>query len=192
MYCFIACKSKSKYPFAIQDFDTKLQPHLIKLVEKNIVGGESTDEAAWYYLRDKTSIKELRKLTKSEHPILRTYALYFLSDKDTSGQQSLILSHLDDTAIIVDDKGEFGHEFITVTDALIERTFRHQWHDKKLFVDTILTKHNYLLAAYTLLRFIEPEEKYYNHIRKMAMRDREFWQLEYALYALANVLRTRL
>lgn len=106
------------------------------------------------------------------------------------------MNHLDDTAIVATDNGEFGIRFETVSDYLIGRTRWETEQDREKTIEAVLTKHNYLSAAYTILPSIKAWEKYYPYIKDMATRARRldridgyemaFYEIEYALYGLAQ------
>ena len=66
--------------------------------------------------------EELIRLGKSENPILRATALREMLDRSSFNQFDIVMKHLDDTAIVAIDNGEFGIKFETVSDCLIGRT----------------------------------------------------------------------
>ena len=106
------------------------------------------------------------------------------------------MNHLDDTAITGFDYGEFGTRYSTISDEIL---YYFEWEDIKIknkVIDEVLTKHNYLKSAYTILFKIAPQERYYNIIKNMATRKRNydyengfengFEDIEVALYGLAK------
>jgi hypothetical protein len=108
----------------------------------------------------------------------------------------IILAHLDDTALVFTDAGEFGISDRTVSDdILLEAEWKTQ-EAKNKTVDQVLAKHNYLWSAYLILKNLEPQEKHYPFIKDMATRPRRldphegfelgFHDIEYALYGLAK------
>jgi hypothetical protein len=106
------------------------------------------------------------------------------------------MNHLADTAIVATDAGEFGIWFQTVSDYILQDATWETPETKNKTVEQVLTKHNYLRSAYTILSQLEPHEKYYSYIRDMATRPRRldpyegyelgFGDIEYALYGLAK------
>ncbi|HVT86221.1 MAG TPA: hypothetical protein VHD35_13540 [Chitinophagaceae bacterium] len=190
IFIFCSCKNEQRNSYAIKDFRKSLQPFLFKIVTTGIVT---------YY--DSSLIKsitddELIRLSKSENPILRATALGEMLDRSSFNQFDVVMNHLDDTAIVATDNGEFGIRFETVSDYLIGRTSWETLLAKNKTIDEVLTKHNYLRSAYTILLQIKPQEKYYLYIKDMATRPRrldrydgdelDFGDIEYALYGLAK------
>jgi hypothetical protein len=188
--CIFSCKNEQGISYAIKDFRKSLQPFLIKTVSEGIV--------TYHDSSDIKSITddELIRLGKSENPILRATALREMLDRSSFNPFDIVMKHLDDTAIVATDNGEFGIKFETVSDCLIERTSWETAQAKYKTIESVLTKHNYLSSAYSILTNIEAQEKYYPYIRDMATRPRRldryegyelaFYEIEYALYGLAK------
>jgi len=117
-------------------------------------------------------------------------------DRGSFNHFDIVMNHLDDTAVVATDNGEFGIWFQTVSDYLLGRTSWKTIQAKNKTIDEVLIKHNYLRSAYTILSQIEPQEKYYSSIKDMAIRSRRldryesyelgFDDIEYALYGLAK------
>ena len=187
---FSSCAPNGKYPYAIKDFDAALRPHLIHLVENGIVLPGDTILA-----RD-VSIKDLEKLSRSEHPILRAMGLRALFRRDAVGQFALLMRHLDDTAIIIVDRGEFGDQKTTVSDDMLDQAEWKTKKDRDSTVAEVLTRHNYLRSAYLVIDQLPPNERYYEITRELAFRPASslnrlddpfgFLDREYALRALAR------
>lgn len=188
---FVSCKTqKGKYPYAIRDFRDSLQPLLVNIVSKNIVS---------YYdntLREMLTDKELIQLSQSEQPVLRGWAFREILNRESFNHIDIIMNHLDDTAIAGFDYGEFGTKYSTISDEILHY---FEWEDIKIknkVIDEVLTKHNYLKSAYTILFKIAPQERYYTIIKNMATRKRNydyengiekgFEDIEVALYGLAK------
>ena len=139
---------------------------------------------------------ELRRLTNAENPVLRATALREMLYRDSFNPSNIVMNHLDDTAVVATDNGEFGIKFETVSDCLIRRTAWETAQARDKTIDSVLTKHNYLSSAYNILTNIEAQEKYYPFIKDMATRPRRldrdqgyelaFYEIEYALYGLAK------
>lgn len=187
---FSSCKNEQGNTYAIKDFRKSLQPFLHKVVTAGIV---------MYY--DSSQIKsitddELVRLSKAENPVLRATALREMLDRTSFQSFDVVMKHLDDTAIVATDNGEFGIEFETVSDCLIERTSWETSQARDKTIESVLTKHNYLSSAYKILTNIEAQKKYYPYIKDMATRPRRleryedyelaFYEIEYALYGLAK------
>jgi hypothetical protein len=191
IFC-LSCQNKQKYPYAIKDFRDALQPHLISEVTKGIVMG--FDSTISKMLTD----KELFQLFQSEHPILRASAFREMVQRKSINHFDLLMNHLDDTAIVAVDQGEFGISFRTVSDDILQGATWKTQDSKNQTIDLVLTNHNYLQSAYRILTEIEAQKKYYANIRDMATRPRRlsydgyelgFDDIEYALYGLAKFKR---
>jgi len=189
-FIFYSCNNSNKYPYAIKDFREKLQPYLIQIVETGIV--MYRDSA----LRHMATDNELIRLGRSEHPILRAAAFREMLDRKSFNHLDIIKEHLDDTALVFTDGGEFGIWDRTVSDDILEEATWKTEEAKAKTVEQVLTKHNYLRSAYIILRWLEPQEKYYPFVKDMATRPRRlasyegyelgFSDIEYALYGLAK------
>lgn len=192
-FAFIAllfsCRNEEKYTYAIKDFRKPLQPYLTKIVSTGIV---------MYYdssLDNMASDKELLQLTLSEHPILRASAFREIKRRKLFIYFDELMKHLDDTANVQTDAGEFGIWSRTVSDDILEQAIWKTQNEKNKTIEQVLTKHNYLQSAYVILPEIGKQEKYYKYIKDMATRPRrltehgyelDFRAIEYALYALAR------
>jgi hypothetical protein len=186
---FWSCNTDNKYSYAIKDFRKPLQPYLTSIVSKGIV---------MYYdssLRNIATDKELIKLGNSEHPVLRASAFREMLHRKSFNHFDILMNHLDDTAIVATDAGEWGILYSSVSDDIIEHA---KWKDtagKNKTIDEVITGHNYLRSAYTILSNLQPQEKYYPYIKDMAIRERKSvsdynkpWagDVEFALYGLAK------
>lgn len=135
------------------------------------------------------------ELTQSEHPVLRASAFREILHRNSFNHFEMVMSHLDDTAIVETDAGEFGIWSRTVSDDILLEAEWKTEDDKNKTVEQVLTKHNYLRSAYIILEQLEPQAKYYPFIKDMATRPRrltddgyelDFNDIEYALYGLAK------
>jgi hypothetical protein len=183
-----SCKTDNKYPYAIKDFRKPLQPQLTRIVSKGIVG---------YYYRVLSIIatdNELIQLGQSEHPVLRATAFREMLYRKTFDHFDIVMGHLDDTAVVATDAGEFGLWYRTVSDDIIEEATWKNSEDENKTIDKVITKHNYLRAAFKFVANIEPQEKYYPYIKDMAEREGKMAgiynpyteDVESALYGLAK------
>jgi len=184
-----SCNSQQDNTYAIKDLRESLQPFLLNIVSKGFVTRH-----------DKTAIKkitddELILLSKSENPILRATSLEEMLDRKSFDDFNIVMDHLDDTAIVATDQGEFGIWFKTVTDHIILEAAWETYPSRSKTIEEVLTKHNYLRSAYIILDQLAPQEKYYPYIKDMASRPRQlsdegyelgFDDIEYALYGLAK------
>lgn len=188
--CLFSCINDQGKPYAIKDFRKSLQPFLFKIVSEGIVRYHDSSDIK------SIADEELIRLSKSENPILRATALREMLDRSSFNPFDIVMKHLDDTAIVATDNGEFGIKFETVSDCLIGRTSWETAQAKDKTIEAVLTKHNYLSSAYNILTNIEAQEKYYTYIKDMATRPRRldryegyelaFYEIEYALYGLAK------
>lgn len=188
--CILSCKNEHSNNYAIKDFSKSLQPFLTKMVSEGIV--------TYHDSADIKSINddELIRLGKCESPILRATALREMLDRKSFDYFGIIMNHLDDTAIVATDNGEFGIKFETVSDYLLGRAIWETGEARNKTIEQVLTKHNYLSSAYSILTRIDAKEKYYPFIKDMATRPRRldryegyelaFDEIEYALYGLAK------
>jgi hypothetical protein len=139
--------------------------------------------------------KELARLVRSEHPLLRASAFREMLDRKSFDHFAILMDHLDDTAIVPTDAGEFGIWYRTVSDDILQEAGWKTKEAKDKTVEQVITKHNYLRSAYVVLLEIEPQEKYYPFIKDMATWPRHldmdgyelgFNDIEYALYGLGK------
>lgn len=151
-----SCNKDRNYNYSIKDFRTILQPHLVKIVSKGIV---------MYYdssLRNMATNRELLQLSQSELPVLRASALHEMLRRKTFNQFDVLSSHLDDTATVRVAEGEFGIYNKTVSDYMLEETKWETLAEKNKIIEEVVTKHNYLKSAYTIVSKIDPQEKFVN------------------------------
>jgi len=179
-----ACgRSKQKYPYAIKDFDASLQPYLTKIVSAGIIKSSDSVEN---YVQKRTSIKELKRLAHSEHPVLRTVAVQGLLNRKEADPFETLMTHLDDTAYVTVSDGRVGY-LEKVSDVIIQNGTWASEAQRQITIDKLITEHNYLKSAYEKLFSLSPEEKYYPYIKQMAeSRWHYFEEIEKALYALAK------
>jgi hypothetical protein len=182
-------KNDNKYPYAIKDFRRDLQPHLTEMVAKGIVKHNDN-------FQKMVTDKELAHLSKSEHPLLRASAFREMLKRNSFDHFAILMEHLDDTAIVPTDAGEFGIWYRTVSDDILQEGGWKTKEAKNKTIEQVITKHNYLRSAYLVLLEIEPQETYYPFIKDMATRPRRldrhegyelgFDDIEYALYGLGK------
>jgi hypothetical protein len=185
-----SCKNEQGNTYAVKDFRKSLQPFLFDIVSKGFVTYHDS-----LHIKSITD-DELILLGKSENPFLRATAFGEMLDRSSFIHFDVVMNHLDDTAIVAVDNGEFGIGFRTVSDYVIQQAFWETLQARNKTIDDVLAKHNYLRSAYTILSKIEPQENYYSYIKDMATRPRRldqyegyelgFDDIEYALYGLAK------
>jgi hypothetical protein len=176
----LSCRNDSKYCYAIKDFKKSVQPALTRLVSKGIAA--YNDSTIKYVFTD----GELKKLAKSEHPVLRAIALNEMLNRETFNAFDIVMDNLDDTAEIKTDEGEFGIGYRKVADYVLESGKWKNIESKNKTIDKLILTNNYLNSAYYLVEKLEPQEKYYASIKNMAKRNVAFNELEYCLYGLAK------
>jgi hypothetical protein len=188
-FSLCSCRTDNKYNFAIKDFRKPLQPWLSKIVSRGIVMNYDS------VLRNNVTDKELIQLGQSEHPILRSSAFRETIQRNSINHFDILMNHLDDSAFILVDGGEFGVWDRTVSDDMLQESTWKTQQEKDRTIDAVLTSHNYLKSAYHILSEIDPQIKYYSIIKNMATRPRRltdegfelgFDDIEYALYGLAK------
>ncbi len=180
-----SCTTKEKYSYAIKDFRTSLHPVLVNIVAKNIAGFDTSIS----YLQDNATDEELKRLSLSEHPILRAVALTSMIKRKTFNSFDVLMSHLDDTAIVNTDGGEWGIFYQTVSDYLISQSEWENQTYKNKTIDEVLFNHKSLKSAYNVMHELEAIPKYHDVIKEMVQRDCPFEEKEDALYALAQYQR---
>jgi hypothetical protein len=114
--CLLSCQPKDRLSYAIRDFDPTLQPYLTAAVSTGLIGYDSASR----FIREHTSTEDLRRLTHSEHPLLRTLALWALVERPSVDHFAVIMGNLSDTAVVLEDRGEFGDRQIRVSDFLLQ------------------------------------------------------------------------
>jgi hypothetical protein len=180
---FFSCKPDSKSSYAIKDFPGELQPELRRIAVRGYVTEEDGDTLARV-----ATAEALRRLEHSEHPLLRAAACRALLRRKDVDHFDMIMHHLDDTARIAYDCGEFGIRFILVTDDLL---FTARWKteaDRGKTTDSVLMRHDYLEAAYFACDRVGARKEYYPFIKEMALRESRFIfeRRESALFGLAR------
>jgi|GEM_PF-2509996 len=171
-----SCGSKKtnyheKYPYSIADFNPALRPYLEAIIQDGIVHpyGSNFD-----FILKHSSIKELQKLLKCEYPIIRAYGFSALITKDSNIVNQILFPLLnDDSSFIFEDRGEWGVERRVLADFYV---YASQDRTKILIsalADKLLTEHNHLQSAYTILDHVDSgyiKAVHYNSIKQMGQR----------------------
>jgi hypothetical protein len=194
---FCHCNTGDKTTFAIRDFKKSLQPYLIKVVSIGVVPYDPATE----YIQSHATDEELERLSKSEHPVLRAVAFRAMLERPGFDHFAVIMNNLSDTALVAVHKGEWGIQYVRVSDDIIENG---RWKDtvaRKKTMEKLILNHNYLTSAYDALSRIEPGPQHYPLIKNMierhspysgdgngilSMEDISFETRENALFALAG------
>lgn len=160
-----ACNTyKTKYPYSLADFKPELRVHLEKIVSNPFIY-YSNNETSLNYLDKNTSDNELQKLLKAEHSILRALAFKYLSARKSVNITKILLDNLDDTATISNFEGALEN---TVADFMIDESRGKTNILKASLIDTVITKHPYLIhAAIFFIRELAVDEKYYPELKKI-------------------------
>lgn len=132
---------KTKYPYSLDDFRPELRKHLEQIISQSPFG--YIGDSAKNYIDNHTSEKELRKLLKSEHPILRSVAFEFLSFREDVDCTNLLIESLDDTALLL-----YNTDLkTTVADYNISVSKRHTSIQKSVLIDKVINHHRNLYYA---------------------------------------------
>lgn len=163
---------KRKYPYSISDFKPEFRKHLENTVNLGIRGSDYSKDNVPYAeeFNKNCSITDLRKLLQCEHPLLRAMAFRMLIDKDSNNIENILLSSLDDTAIISVDHGEWGIPTMYCADYYLSKALEDGKINRKRILDTLVKKYPNLQNTYIQLRAADSlPEKYYPHIKQMAI-----------------------
>jgi hypothetical protein len=177
-----SCSHRNTPPYAIRDFDPSLQPYLTQAIGTGIVGFDT----ATRYIESHATDDQIARLSQAENPILRAIALREMIRRPGFNHFNVIIGHLDDTAIIAWDAGEWGTKFCSVSDDMVSNGRWKTEADRARTADEIIRRHDYLAAAYTAMDFMPLKPDYYPHLKVMVLRDQPIQRIEEALLALAK------
>jgi len=179
-----SCKPPAKGPAVIRDFRPGLQPLLVHVVTKGYADEVDVDSLARHAFR-----LELECLSRSEHPLLRAVACLALLQRKDVNHLAVINGHLDDTALISVDRGEWGLNWKMVSDELLYQARWKTEADRWITTDSVFFRHDNLEAAYFASSIVDVRPKYYPFIKEMAQRKGEqieFERKERTFYGLAK------
>jgi hypothetical protein len=172
---------QTKYPYSLDDFRPEYRKHLENTIKSGIAvasysysGKEASKLAEEFYKN--CSITDLKKILQCEHPLLRAHAFRILIDKDSNNIEHLLLTSLDDTAIISVDHGEFGITIQYCADYYLETTkgYNIKGYNKikrQNILDILVEKHQNLETTFLELGTASSlPEKYYSIVKKMAIK----------------------
>jgi len=165
---FISCKEE-KYKYDISNFRTELRPSLKSLLKEKSL--PLKDTIAQNFIEKNATIGELIKLMHSNNPLLRVIAYKTIVNKEEPEYFDLLTKHLSDTAKVTWWYYEDAGNNFYVSDLMIRKA-----HDKnglspiqkKHLVEKVLIEHPYLKTSTWMIQDINPNEKYYNLIKKRA------------------------
>ena len=189
MLTIIAGCKRGSNAVAIRDFSKTLQPYLVKVVSTGIVS-----YAGEISIKQHATDKELEQLSRSESPVLRAVALRNMLKRPSFNHYEVVMTHLDDTAIVFVDHGEWGIKYEMVSDDMLMNSMWKDTATKIKVIGEIVLKHNFLGQACRKASYLPAKEEYYKSIREMALKtpgdenvnDKNFEEREDALYALAR------
>ena len=122
---------------------------------------------------------------------MRAYSFSILCSKDDFNIDNTLLSNLDDTSTITYCRGEWGENFILVSDYYIYKSKGHTTIPEEVFKNKIIENHRYLKNAYTFISNLDtPELKYYRIIKEMAYKENPADKKVNSLYALSKYKRS--
>jgi hypothetical protein len=165
---------KTKYPYSLDDFRPEYRKHLENTIELGIAeatysGDEAIKLAEEFYKN--CSITDLKKILQCEHPLLRALAFRILIDKDSNNIEHLLLTSLDDTAIISVNHGEWGIPTMYCADYYLETTKGYKKIKRQKILDILVDKHQSLETTFLELGAASSlPEKYYPVVKKMAIK----------------------
>lgn len=171
LFTLITCKPSPaiKYPFTIEDFPDSLRTDLTKIVNYGFIGSPSYEPAD--NLRKRISDEDCKKLSLSEHPILRSLALDILCNRHHLDHYAIMMQHLDDTAYVNWHFQCASFTFITVSDYMVKEYHWYTEKQKTTTADKIIREHNYLQCASEALQKITLTQEYYPFVKQMAERE---------------------
>lgn len=175
----VGCKDKVVEKKAIKDFRVDIQPKLTAMVAKGI---------SYYSDFEDSSItdNDLRQLSNCEHALIRAASLKEMLNRSSFHQKEVVLTHLDDSAVVLADRGEFGVFQRFVSDELLDQTIWKNKQERDEVADIVLLNYPNLSGAYIIAPKLKPLEKYYPNLRMMVQQERDYTDIEQALYALAR------
>lgn len=166
---FSACRQATKYPYAISDFPVNIRPFLTAIVTEGYIGDKTYEPAGT--IREIISDADLFKLTKCEHPILRSLGLDIVSKRKHPDHYSIMMDHLDDTARVSWYFQCASYPQVYVSDYMIRNYEWNSIKEKNRTISKIIRDHHYLMSAYEALGKTDSLEQYHSIIRQMAEKD---------------------
>ena len=165
---FISCKEE-KYKYDISDFRTELRPSLKSLSKEKSL--PSKDTIARNFIEKNATKEELIKLMESKNPLLRVIAYRTIVNKQEPEYFDLLTNHLSDTAKVTWWYYEDAGSNFNVSDLMIRKAHNKNGLSpiqKKHLVEKVLLEYPYLETSTWMIQDINPNEKFYNLIKKRA------------------------
>lgn len=179
-----SCHRNTKYPYTLADFQGTVQPYLNNIVNIGFIGERNYECIGM--LDSLMTDAQLLKLSRCEHPLLRSVALDILLHRPSIDQYGVFMGHLDDTARVNWYFQCASFEWTYVSDYMF---FGYEWKTEAARDSTlrkVLTEHNYLEHAYYKVGTVQQDTSYYKIVRTMAEREIRMETRSNALYALAS------
>lgn len=126
----------------------------------------------YFYLRDSTSLEDLRLLTGYPDELVKIYSFRALAEKKDTSLYRIITQHLSDTAEVEIRDYDYGWSS-TVEDQLIRLGLRQlDRKQKDALRDSIILGHDSLNIISEILFNLKPLEKYYAKVKTLAEKNR--------------------
>jgi len=185
---FASCGSRERFNVHVSDFEGAQQVVLKRILSDGFADVLNKQDDSLFAEQD------LLRLTNAESPLLCAVALDELKRRQGTGFGKIGTNHLDDTAFVLHDHGEFGLGFETVTDVALEMS---EWPDslsRMGLLKRLLEQPYKHRSVYFALRNLDSISSFYPVIRQMAFQytrvvdgyEKRFDERENALYALAR------
>jgi len=173
IFLFSSCNNyNTNYRYSISDFKPEFRKHLENTVTSGIAPGMYSGDNIRYAeeFNKNCSVADLKKLLQCEHPLLRAMAFRILVDKDSNNIENILLSSLDDTAIISVDHGEFGIPTMYCADYYLEITKGETKVKREKILNILVEKHLQLQTTFFELGIADSlPEKHYSSVKQMAI-----------------------
>ncbi|MCS3871286.1 hypothetical protein J3D55_004202 [Chryseobacterium ginsenosidimutans] len=140
-------------------------------------------------MEKKASKEELIKLMDAKNPILRVVAYRAIVNRNEPEYFDLLTNHLSDTAKVTSWFYEDASDSFFVSDLMIRKAFDKRGLSpiqKKVLTEKVLLEHSYLDVSNWMIQDVDPNEKYYNLIKKRAQTKNEKCDQLTACYALSK------
>ena len=167
---FISCNDHELKQAAIRDFPEPLRKHLKDLVSRGVVGWDTSTK----YIELNATDQELRDLSKCEHPVLRATALDVMTKRPSFDHFTVIMTNLDDSAVVATNAGEWGVRYYCVSDNMVQNAHWKDTAARNRTMEEIITHHHYLKSAYWSLSRIQLKKEYYPIVREMALQENNY------------------
>ena len=139
------------------------------------------------FLKDSCTKNELIGLMDNDKPIIRAFSFLAILERKDINWYHVLKTNLDDTTKIVHWYFDDAANSVMLSDFYLNQSKNRlsDWQKNEL-VKKILSKHFYLQNAYWILEEIEPNEDYYNLIKRAALVRKDYCNQERIICALAK------